>query len=44
MSIQIEISLNDYYELRNLNDGVYYPLKNLVNRADFNNIVQNYKK
>ena len=41
LSSQIKISLNDYYELRNLHDGVYYPLKNLVNKSNFDSIAAN---
>lgn len=38
---QIKISLNDYYELQNLYNGVYYPLKKLVNKSNFDSITKN---
>ena len=35
MAIEINISLDDYFELKNLKSGVYKPLKDLVNKDNF---------
>ncbi len=43
MSLNIEISLNDFYELKNISEKVYYPLKKLVDKKNFLNILKNYR-
>ncbi|MDC3027734.1 hypothetical protein OA180_01100 [Candidatus Pelagibacter sp.] len=43
MISQIKISLDDYYELKNLKENVYYPLTKLVDKKNFNNILKNYR-
>ena len=41
MFSQIKISLDDYYELKNLKKIVYYPLTKLVDKKNFKNILSN---
>ena len=43
MELNIDISLNDYYELRNLSEKVYLPLTKLVDKKNFNSIVNNFR-
>ena len=35
MTLEINISLDDYFELKNLSSNVYYPLKELVDKENF---------
>ena len=39
MISQIKISLDDYYELKNLKENVYYPLTKLVDKKNFKAII-----
>ena len=43
MLSQIKVSLDDYYELKNIKEKVYYPLNKLVDRKNFKSILNNYK-
>ena len=43
MAIEINISLDDYFELKNLKSGVYKPLEDLVNKDNFLSIINDYK-
>ena len=43
MLSKIEVSLDDFYELKNIKEKVYYPLNKLVDRKNFKNILNNYK-
>ena len=42
-NIQISITFNQYFELLNISEGVYYPLTNLVDKNNFNSIVNRYR-
>ena len=43
MLSKIEVSLDDYYELKNIKEKVYYPLSKLVDRKNFTSILNNYR-
>ena len=43
MSLEINIDVNEYYELRNLDASVYSPLRRLVNKENFLSILNEYK-
>lgn len=43
MSLNIDISLNDYHELRNLTENVYFPLTKLVDKKNFNSILNTFR-